>query len=143
AFAQREIVFARAALVAMALDPNRDVGVTLQPRGLPLQRLLSLGIDIRPVEGEENAVAGGRGEILLRARGERRGADPGRWAGRTGRTAGRRRWWSSCTAGEHAQHTHPDDHFRPHPQPLETCRHDGSTISAAAATRPDRRLARE
>ena len=68
AFAEREIVFARAALVAVAFDRDRDVRIAPQPIGLSRQDLLRLGRDIGAVEGEEHAVAGTRLQILLRSR---------------------------------------------------------------------------
>src|SRR6202045_5060052 len=75
ALAQRQIVFAGAALVAMALDRDRDIRITPQPFGLALQRLLPLRGNIGLVIGEKHAIAGGRGEILLRSRSETRAAD--------------------------------------------------------------------
>src|ERR1700730_15539171 len=46
AFAERQVVLARAALVAMALDGDRIVGVFLQPLGLTVQRLPAVLADV-------------------------------------------------------------------------------------------------
>src|SRR5713101_1684433 len=74
--AEREVIFARASLVAMAFDRDGDIRVSPQPIGLPRQNLLRLGRDIGPVEGEEHAVAGTRFQILLRSRETTPRADP-------------------------------------------------------------------
>src|SRR3954469_5438776 len=75
ALAEGEIVFARAAFVAMALDRDRDIRIAPQPLRLALQRLLAFRRNIGLVIGKEHAIAGGRGEILLRSRSETRAAD--------------------------------------------------------------------
>src|SRR5262249_3333970 len=83
--AESEVVLARAALVAVTLDGHRHVRILLQPIGLLLQRLPRLRRDVGLVIGEEDAVAGGLVEVLLRAR-----ADAG---------LGRRRGGRSATSG--------------------------------------------
>src|SRR5207248_1035493 len=78
AFAERQIVLARASLVAMALDRDADIAIAPQPVGLALQDLLALGRNLGAVIGEEHAVAGRRCQILLRSGTEPRAADPAR-----------------------------------------------------------------
>ena len=68
AFAEREVVFARAALVAVSFDRDRHVRIALQPLGLPLQDLLRFRRNVGAVEGEKHAVTGTRLQILLRSR---------------------------------------------------------------------------
>src|SRR5207302_4616510 len=75
ALAESEIVLARAAFVAMALDRDRHIRIAAQPLGLVLQRLLAFRRNIGLIIGKEHAIAGGRGEILLRSRSETRAAD--------------------------------------------------------------------
>src|SRR3546814_20218674 len=57
ALAEGEVVFAGAALVGVAFDRRRDVGVLAQPAGPALDRVASLGIAVVPVVIEEDAVA--------------------------------------------------------------------------------------
>src|SRR5437763_2347557 len=59
----------------MALDCDRDSRITPEPFGLTPQCLLAFGLNIDLVVVEEHAVAGGRGQILLRPRAEPRAAD--------------------------------------------------------------------
>src|SRR4029077_14619035 len=49
AFAERQIVLACAALVAMALDCDADIAIALQPVGLALQDLPAFGGNLRAV----------------------------------------------------------------------------------------------
>src|SRR5216683_7337728 len=100
AFAERQVVFARAALVAMTLDGDADIAEAPQPIGLALQDLLALGGNLGAVIGEEHAVAGGRGQILLRSRPEPRAADPTRPT-RPARTT--RRFRRAAASGKHQQ----------------------------------------
>src|SRR5262249_31593082 len=67
ALAEREVVLPRAALVAMTFDRHRAVGVLLHPGRLLLKDLARLRSDVGLVEGEIDAVAGRRREVLLRA----------------------------------------------------------------------------
>src|SRR5512143_2420444 len=53
---ERQIVFARAALVAIAFDGDADRGVFLQPCCLPLQRGLVVVLDIVLVKREMDRV---------------------------------------------------------------------------------------
>src|SRR5262245_32956837 len=59
--AERQVVFARTALVAVAGDGDGVVGVLLQPLGLAVERLASVVAQARTVEIEEHAIA----DILL------------------------------------------------------------------------------
>src|SRR5262250_2842367 len=96
ALAKREVVFAGAALVAMSFDRHRDIRIAAQPLRLTAQDLLPLRLDVGLVIVEEDAVAGRRGEILLRARSEARAAD----AAGAARSARRRRGWCVAAGGE-------------------------------------------
>src|SRR5262244_333788 len=64
--AERQVVLARAALVAMALDRDRVLPVLLQPRRLLLERVLRIGADLIAVVVEEHAVADADLELLDR-----------------------------------------------------------------------------
>src|SRR6476619_7658334 len=66
ALAQGEVVLARASLVAMSFDRDRDIWIAPQPIGLPGKDLLSLGCYVGPVEGEEHTIPGTSFQILLR-----------------------------------------------------------------------------
>src|SRR5262249_37684695 len=61
-----QVVLARAALVAMALDRDRVLPVLLQPRRLLLQGVLGVGADLVAVVVEEHAVADADLEFLDR-----------------------------------------------------------------------------
>src|SRR5260370_5677901 len=73
AFAERQVVLARAALVAMALDGDRIIGVFLQPLGLTVQGLPAVLADVGHVGVEEHPIADVLAEIGDRAGGDRRG----------------------------------------------------------------------
>ena len=66
--AEREIVFARAALVGMTFDRERIAIVLLQPAGLLVERRLSGGRELDRVGFEEDAIADIDDEILRAAR---------------------------------------------------------------------------
>src|SRR5208282_66623 len=68
AIAEREVVFARAAVVAMAFDRDFHVLIFLEPGCLALKRLLAFRLDVRLVEVEEDAIADVLDEILARTR---------------------------------------------------------------------------
>src|SRR5262249_452047 len=75
-------------LVAMSFDRHRDIRIAAQPLRLTAQDLLPLRLDVGLVIIEEDAVAGRRGEILLRARSEARAADAAGAARAPGRRGG-------------------------------------------------------
>jgi len=62
--AQRQVVFARAALVAMALDRDRVLAILLQPRRLLFQRILGIRADLVSLVLLENTVADADLELL-------------------------------------------------------------------------------
>src|SRR5271169_7068232 len=116
ALAEGEIVFARAALVAMTFDRHGDIRITPQPIGLTGQDLLRFRGDIRSVKGEEDAVARARLQILLRTRHDVPRTDAaGTRAPR--RTGGRRlRRWAAAS-GKQQQSTQQTDYFSMHINP--------------------------
>src|SRR4051812_22926150 len=65
AVAQRQIVFARAALVGVAFDRHADIAVLLEPLGLPVQGRARFGAEIDLIVAEEDAVADIGREVLL------------------------------------------------------------------------------
>ena len=67
AFAERDVVFARAAFVAMAFE--RDLGrrILLQPRGLTIERSLRFRAQIGLIKAEEHAIADVDDHVFLRA----------------------------------------------------------------------------
>src|SRR5215469_17888382 len=114
--AEREIVLARAALVAMALDRDCNVRIAPQPIGLSRQGFLRFRCDVGPVEREEHAVAGTRFQILLRSwYSTPRTNPPGAarpWSARPARRRLRR-----AAAGSQQQHQPTKDgrYFHVHP----------------------------
>jgi hypothetical protein len=104
AFAQRDIVIARAALVGVTFQRDADGRVALKPLGLAAQRRLVLRIDIILVEVEEDAVGRHAGdEIFLRSGNDARAAVIARVGARafgSGRQLGRRLF----RAGANSEH---------------------------------------
>ena len=91
--AQGEVVLARATLIAMALDVGPVLRILLQPGGPALDLRLRLGLQVRLVEVEEDAVANVDPQILFRSRNRshwNRGLLSGRLDDRGARTLGRR-----------------------------------------------------
>jgi hypothetical protein len=72
---QRDVVFARAALVGMAFDGDLIVRILVQPLRLAIERLLRIGADSRRIRVEEDPVADIDGEVLLTCPGRRSGRD--------------------------------------------------------------------
>src|SRR3954449_12735000 len=68
ASAQRNVVFARAALVGVAFDREGVIGVLLQPLRLLVERAARLRRELGGIGLEENAVAHVYDEVLLAAR---------------------------------------------------------------------------
>ena len=66
--AERDVVFARAALVGMALDDEGVVRILLQPLDLAVQRGDGLLGEVGRIDEEEDAVADIDGEVLGAAR---------------------------------------------------------------------------
>src|SRR5262249_41717954 len=139
AFAEREIVFARAALVAVALDRHCNVWIAAEPFGLSGQDLTRFRADVRTVKGEEDAVAGTRLQILLRPRHDVPRADA---AGATG-SARRSRWRRfrrrAAAGSEQQQSTQQTDYFRMHlnpPRPLSD--NIATSFNEARETKPGR-----
>jgi hypothetical protein len=54
--AERNVVFTRAALVAMAFDRDLEIGVFFKPDGLTVERLVAFGRDFGRVEIKEYAI---------------------------------------------------------------------------------------
>ena len=67
-FAERQVVFARAALVAVTLDSDGVVAILAEPRRLAVQGILCIGTDLIAVVIEEDAIADVNLKILDRAR---------------------------------------------------------------------------
>src|SRR5262249_32327727 len=94
--AQREVVFARAALVAVTFDRDAILRVLLQPCGLLLQRVLRIRANLVAVVVEEDPIADAHLELLWRSRCRLAG---GR-AGARSRLAGRRRFLARRASSE-------------------------------------------
>src|SRR6185369_3021381 len=58
-FAEREVVFGRAALVAVPLDGDDPRGVLLQDAGVRIERLLTGAVDFEAVQRVENRLERG------------------------------------------------------------------------------------
>src|SRR5262245_43076239 len=69
--AERDVVFARAALVGVSFNQENVLRISAQPLRLPLQRANRLLSKLRGISLEEHAVADIDDEILLAAWGRR------------------------------------------------------------------------
>src|SRR6202000_1335997 len=65
--AKREVVLLRTAFIAVAGDPDIDLGILPKPGGLLVQRRDRLGIEIVAIRVEEDAVAGALDQVFLAA----------------------------------------------------------------------------
>src|SRR5690606_5956097 len=85
--AERDVVFARAALVGMAFDQDTIVRIAVEPHGLLVERRHRCRRQRRGIGFEEDPIADGDEEFLLAARraAPRRKVAHARTAARTGR----------------------------------------------------------
>src|SRR6185312_6992561 len=95
--AERQVVFARAALVAIAFNENAHVLVAAQPCGLALKNGARFWRQIEAVIAEEDAITDRDAELFRGTRDRTRRRLLLRWRRRSGR---RRRCWAAGARGE-------------------------------------------